>query len=77
MTNEMLTATEAAQFLGVSRSHLYKLTMRRRVPYYKPGGKIIYFRADELLLWMQQNRVSTAAELEAQAQAYCKEGGAK
>lgn len=29
--------------MGVSRSFLYKLTMGRKIPHYKPNGKMIYF----------------------------------
>lgn len=34
----MLTPTEAAEYLGIKLSYLYKLMMRRVIPYYKLGA---------------------------------------
>lgn len=74
---EVLTSEEAAKYMGISMSYLYKLTMRQQVPHYKPMGKMCYFNRKELEQWLQSGRVSTANELEQQAQAYCiKKGGA-
>lgn len=47
-TKEVLTSDEAAAYMGVSKSHLYKLTMRGEVPHYKPTGKMVYFNRQEL-----------------------------
>ena len=38
-----LTLVEAAKFLDLSPSHLYKLTSERKIPHFKPNGKKIYF----------------------------------
>ena len=72
---EVLNADEAAKFLNVSKSHLYKLTMGRKIPHYKPLGKLIYFRKTELEQWLLANRCATDEELNEQAQAYCARGG--
>jgi len=53
----VLTADEAARFLGISKSYLYKLTMKMEIPFYKPTGKVCYFNRLELETWMQNNRV--------------------
>lgn len=77
-TKEVLTSDEAAKYMGVSKSYLYKLTMRQQIPHYKPMGKMCYFNRLELEQWLQNNRVSTSAEISQQAQAYCmKKGGAR
>ena len=77
-TKEMLTAEEAAKYLGVSRSYLYKLTMKKLIPHFKPMGKMCYFNRHELEAWLQTNRIATSEEIEQQAQAYClKKGGTK
>lgn len=70
-TKEVLTSDEAARYLGISKSYLYKLTMRQAIPHYKPMGKMCYFNRLELEQWIQSNRVATADELSQQAQAYC------
>lgn len=76
-TKEVLTSDEAARYMGISRSYLYKLTMRKEIPHYKPMGKVVYFNRAELEQWLQSNRVSTTSEVEQKAQAYCmKKGGA-
>ena len=77
-TKEVLTSDEAAKYMGVSKSYLYKLTMRQQIPHYKPMGKMCYFNRLELEQWLQSNRVSTSTEISQQAQAYCMEkGGAR
>ena len=57
-TKEVLTSDEAARYLGVSRSCLYKWTMDRKIPHYKsPTGKLNFFNRAELEAWMQTNPV--------------------
>lgn len=70
-TKEVLTSDEAAKYMGVSKSYLYKLTMRQQIPHFKPMGKMCYFNRQELEQWLQSNRVATTAEIEQRAQAYC------
>ena len=73
---EVLTSDEAAKYMGISKSYLYKLTMNRQIPHYKPLGKMCYFNRLELEQWLQSNRHSTDAELSQQAQSICiKKGG--
>lgn len=76
-TKEVLTSDEAAKYMGISKSYLYKLTMRREIPHFKPMGKVCYFNRKELEGFLQGNRVATAAEINSQAQAYCMKGGAR
>ena len=54
---EMLTQQEAADYLGVSMSQLYKMTHKCEVPFYKPHGKNNFFDVSELAQWMIRNRV--------------------
>lgn len=46
MENERnpMTTTEAARYIGVKPSYLYKMMLRRAIPYYKPGGKAVLLR---------------------------------
>lgn len=74
-TKEVLTSEEVARYMGVSRSYLYKLTMRREIPHYKPRGKICYFNRQEVEQWLQSNRVATDTELNNQANNYGMKGG--
>lgn len=70
-TKEVLTSDEAAKYMGVSKSYLYKLTMKQQIPHFKPMGEMCYFNRQELEQWLQSNRVATTAEIEQRAQAYC------
>ena len=75
-SKEVLTSDEAAHYMGISKSYLYKLTMAQQIPHYKPMGKMCYFNREELQNWLQSNRVATADEISQQAQAYCiRKGG--
>ena len=77
-TKEVLTSDEAAKYLGVSKSCLYKWTMTRQIPHYKsPTGKMCFFNRKEIEAWMQSQRVATDEELEAQAEALKKEKGGR
>lgn len=62
-TKEVLTSDEVARYMGVSRSYLYKLTMTRAIPHYKPQGKMCYFNRHEIEEWLQTNRVATDREI--------------
>ena len=74
---EVLTAQEAASYMGISKSYLYKLTMNRQIPHYKPMGKMVYFNRLELEQWLQSNRYSTDDEIASRAATYTnKKGGA-
>lgn len=76
-SKEVFTSEEAAKYMGISMSYLYKLTMRQQIPHYKPMGKMCYFNRHELEEWLQSNRVSSSDEISRKAQAYCmKKGGA-
>ena len=75
---EVLTSDEAAAYLGISKSHLYKLTMGRKIPHYKSeGGKLCYFCRNEIIAWMKAHRVATQEELQAQAREILKKKGGK
>lgn len=74
-TKEVLTSDEVARYMGISKSYLYKLTMRREIPHYKPTGKVCYFNRREIEEWLQSNRVATNTELDQRAQAHILKGG--
>ena len=70
-----LTLPEAADFLGLKESYVYKLVFLKRLPYYKPhGGRLLFDRA-ELEALVRAGRVSTAAELLEKADRSLNEGG--
>jgi excisionase family DNA binding protein len=56
---------EAAEYMGLRPSTLYKLTSGAEVPHYKPHGKRIYFLKTDLDSWLLQHRVQTMKEIAA------------
>lgn len=73
---EVLTSDEAARYLGVSKSCLYKWTMDRQIPHYKsPTGKLCFFNRKEIESWMQSIKVRTDEELDSDAQLLARKGG--
>lgn len=78
MEKKFLILDDAAAYLGLSKSYLYKLIAERKIKHYKPAGKKIYFDRDDLDNYIQQNCVNTASEIAEKAQSYCmKKGGFK
>ena len=63
---EVLTLEEAARFMGVTKSSLYKMTHEQTIPYYKPNGKMVYFEKSELLKWERQAPVASATQIREQ-----------
>lgn len=66
---EVLNVKEAAAFLGVGVSHLYKMMQARALPYFQPGGKKCFFKRTDLEAWMTQCRICSDEELDFQAAA--------
>jgi excisionase family DNA binding protein len=62
LQKEILNFHEAAIYLDVSPSHLYKMTSASKVPYYKPNNKKIYFTRKDLDVWILSNRQSSIDE---------------
>ncbi len=67
---EILTLAQACDYLGVSRSYMYKLTCSKRIPHYCPTGKKIYFKRSELDDWLLQKRQTSSKEIEKMALDY-------
>ena len=72
---KVLNIDDVAALTGLSKSHLYKMTCRKEIPYYKPNGKLVYFDRAEVEAWMKQNRVNTAQEASQQGAKYVMEKG--
>ncbi len=68
--SEVLTSEEAAIFLNIEKSYLYKLTSAGILPFSKPNGKMIYFSKQDLIKWALSNRRTGNMELDAKAATY-------
>ena len=70
LRKKMISFSEACIYLKLSTSHLYKLTSLRKIPHFCPQGKRLYFNRIELDRWLQQNRMNTIEEIEANVTVY-------
>lgn len=80
-TKKVLTFNETANYMGISKSCLYKMTMNRTIPHYKPNGKMIYFELEEVEAYLLSVRIKPQTEIETGASKYVltsnKKGGNK
>lgn len=51
---EFLDIEQAASLVRLEKSTIYGLTSQKKIPHRKNRGKL-YFRADELLAWIEKN----------------------
>lgn len=78
LQKEVLNFNEAAVYLEVSHSHLYKLTSTGTIPAYKPNGKKLYFNREELNKWLLSNRQASLSDIEEEVNQFqLKSGRAK
>ncbi len=79
MEKTVMNFNDLATYTGLSKSYLYKLTSTGAIPHYKPMGKVLFFDKAEIDLYLKQNRVATAQELDTKASTFVtlKSGGAK
>ena len=63
-TKEVLSCDEAALYLDLSTSQIYKLTSHRLIPYSKPNGKTMYFRRKDLENWAMSNTIASEQQLD-------------
>ena len=67
---KFLTLNEASEYLDLSKSALYKMTSKKEIPFYNPGGKKIYFKKEELNNWITNARVDSSLEVELDVTSY-------
>jgi excisionase family DNA binding protein len=77
MENMYLTLAQAAEYLKLCKSTLYKKTSLREIPFCKPGGKLILFLKKDLEEYLSKNWFQTKLAIEKMAEdnIYKKRGG--
>lgn len=71
LNKNVLTLDEAATFVGLSKSALYKLTSRGVIEFSKPNGKTIFIEKAYLEKWMMSGLRKNKEETEREAMSYC------
>lgn len=67
MQKDILSIQELADYTGLSVAYIYRLTHLRKIPHYKPLGKKLFFKIDEVREWLTAKRVKPLAEIEQEA----------
>jgi excisionase family DNA binding protein len=70
MNKTVMTIDEAAEYTGISRSYLYKLTAKGEIPFSKPRGKLLYFSREKLDQWLLSNQQKSIQEIKNEAREY-------
>ncbi|WP_083985195.1 helix-turn-helix domain-containing protein [Geofilum rubicundum] len=52
-----------SQLLGESVKTIYGRVYNKQIPFYKPGGKILLFKLDEIEKWIKAGRHSSLDEI--------------
>ena len=61
---------DVALITGFTKGHIYRLTSGQKIPHYKPNGRTLYFKKEEIEDWMLQNKIQTNTEIESAATTY-------
>ena len=61
------TVKQAADFLGLKASYLYRLIADNKISYYKPNGGRVYFKKSDLEHFIFRGKVSAGYELQDRA----------
>lgn len=79
LTKTVLNLDEVCNFAGLSKSHVYKRTMKGTIPHYKQA-KHLYFDRVEIENWLKENSIKTISAIEQEAANYVtlnRKGGLK
>lgn len=60
---DYINAIELAELLGESIKTIYGRVHHKQIPYYKPGGKLLLFKMQEIKQWIEDGRHSTLNEI--------------
>ncbi len=63
-SKKILTFKEAAAYLGISPSALYKFNHKRIIAFSKPNNKFVYYKKNDLDAFMLSNYHPSIAEVE-------------
>jgi excisionase family DNA binding protein len=70
--DEPLNIDEACKLLNFKKSYIYKLTHLRKLPFYSPNDRKLYFSKRELLNWIFSKKHKTLDEIQAEKESNLK-----
>ena len=69
IATEIFNLNQAAEYVNLSKSAVYKKNSGRSIPHFKRGKKL-YFKRSELDDWLTELRIATNSDIEKQAVDY-------
>lgn len=60
----VFTLEDFCTYTGYSKSWAYKLTSGRKLPYFQPEGKAIFFRREDVEAFLLRNPIRSRKQLE-------------
>lgn len=67
LNKSIFNIDEVAEYTGLKKLYIYRLTSKNEIPHYKPNGKNITFKKEEIDAWLLRNRQATNEEIETEA----------
>jgi excisionase family DNA binding protein len=65
--SNLLSIKDVADYTGLKIGYLYQLTSKRKIPHYKPLGKKIFFKREEVDEFFFQGKKKSLSELDKEA----------
>ena len=59
----ILTVDDLKDYTDFSQKQIYKLTSTRAIPHYKPSGRKLFFKKNEIDEWITRGRIDSLDEL--------------
>lgn len=59
LKKEILNSEEACKYLNVSLDNIYRLTSSGAIPSYRPNGRYMYFKLNDLNEWLLHKKNNT------------------
>ena len=69
ITSKIMDIEQLSDYLGLSKSHIYKLTSTQNIPHSK-RGKRLYFNKETINTWVLEHKIWTQDDIEKQAADY-------
>lgn len=60
---EVLTVPEVARYLGIGTTKAWELVKCGSIPSFRPGGRIVRVRKEELLAWIKAQEQKTKEDV--------------
>lgn len=63
VSKEFYSLDEAAEYLCVSKSYMYRMSCNNEIDLYKPKGRLIYIKRDDLNKWIERNKIESTDKI--------------